>query len=119
MEVEIEDQTEGQAEREGQAIAKPNQTLTKSQAVYPSKTEGGQTSEEPGESGQQQQEVERAGNKDENGTITEQIPEESIFIPLGWPRKCPRTYYKGSDPEWQSFLEFNKDRKRSMRIRST
>ena len=107
-----------QAEQERQAKAKAIQTVTKSEAIDSSKFEGGQTFEEPVTREQHEQDGQHAPNKDGNGTITDQIPEEAIFIPLGWPRECPKTYYKGTDPEWQSFLEFNQDRKRSMRIRS-
>jgi hypothetical protein len=34
---------------------------------------------------------------------------DSLFIPFGWPKRQPRTYYKGSDPEWQEFIKFSKD----------
>lgn len=107
-----------QAEQERQAKAKAIQTVAKSEAIDSSKYEGGQTFEEPGKREQQERDGLHAANKDGNGSMINQIPEEAIFIPLGWPRECPKTYYKGTDPEWQSFLEFNQDRKRSMRIRS-
>lgn len=51
-------------------------------------------------------------------TVPETMPEDAIFIPLGWANKLPPTLYKGSDPEWQSFIEFSHDRQRSLRIRS-
>lgn len=51
-------------------------------------------------------------------TIPDVRPDDAIFIPLGWARQCPRTFYKGSDPEWQSFVEFAKDKRRSLLIRS-
>jgi hypothetical protein len=38
---------------------------------------------------------------------------EPLFIPLGWPKELPQTFYKGSDPEWQSFLAFNRDPKKA------
>ena len=69
-----------------------------------------------------------AHNKDgEEGTVEEGadtaivpdiLPEDAIFIPLGWARQLPSTFYKGSDPEWQGFLEFSQDRQRSLMIRS-
>ena len=46
------------------------------------------------------------------------MPEDAIFIPLGFTRQRPQTYYKGSDPEWQSFLEFRRDRDKEKAVRS-
>ena len=51
--------------------------------------------------------------------IPEVMPENAFFIPLGRPRQIPQTYYKGSDPEWQSFIEFRQDHKRSGVVQST
>ncbi|KAL8971759.1 MAG: hypothetical protein Q9197_003112 [Variospora fuerteventurae] len=39
------------------------------------------------------------------------VEDDTIFIPLGFPYKLPRRYYKGTDPEWQSFIQLSKDRK--------
>ncbi|KAF2096669.1 hypothetical protein NA57DRAFT_58569 [Rhizodiscina lignyota] len=39
-----------------------------------------------------------------------------IFIPMSWPTKMPREYYRGSDPEWQAFKAFSSDRKRQMAV---
>ena len=44
---------------------------------------------------------------------------EPIFIPLGWTKARPRTYYKGSDPEWQEFRRIAPDHKRHARMRGT
>lgn len=33
-----------------------------------------------------------------------------FFLPLTWPKKMPRMFYKGSDPEWQEYIKFNKDK---------
>ena len=55
----------------------------------------------------------------DDATVPDTIPEDAIFIPLGWARPLPPELYKGSDPEWQSFVEFSQDRKRSLRIRRT
>lgn len=38
--------------------------------------------------------------------------ENSIFIPLSLTHERPRTLYKRTDPEWQSFEKFVRDRKR-------
>lgn len=42
--------------------------------------------------------------------------EDSWFVPLTWAKKLPRTYYKGSDPEWQEFRKVAKDKDRLKRI---
>ena len=47
------------------------------------------------------------------------MPEDAIFIPLGFVRQRPHTPYSGSDPEWQSFVEFRKDRKRALAVQGT
>ena len=60
---------------------------------------------------------EEAGNEDVV-LVPEEIPDDAIFIPLGFTRQRPQTYYKGSDPEWQSFIEFRKDRRREVAVRS-
>lgn len=51
--------------------------------------------------------------------VPEEMPEDAIFIPLGLTRQRPPEFYKGSGPEWQSFIEFNKDRDRQNAVRST
>lgn len=51
--------------------------------------------------------------------IPETMPEDAIFIPLGLARQRPETYYKATDPEWQSFIEYRKDREREPAIKST
>lgn len=51
--------------------------------------------------------------------VPETMPEDAFFIPLGLVRQRPQTHYKGSDPEWQSFVEFAKDRERPAAVRST
>ncbi|KAK3054327.1 hypothetical protein LTR09_004595 [Extremus antarcticus] len=43
---------------------------------------------------------------------------ESTFIPLTWSKTLPRTYYRGSDPEWQSFIQIAKDRTRHKKIQN-
>lgn len=42
--------------------------------------------------------------------------EDSTFIPLTWAKKLPRTFYKGSDPEWQAFVKVAKDKPRHKKI---
>lgn len=54
--------------------------------------------------------------EDEDGEEDED--EESWYIPLGWSKPKPRTYYKASDPEWQGFLKIAKDPKEREHIQS-
>ena len=56
--------------------------------------------------------------EEEDVDVPEEMPEDALFIPLGIARQKPQTFYKGTDPEWQSFVDFSKDRKRSQLIRS-
>lgn len=51
-------------------------------------------------------------------TIPDSMPEDAIFIPLGFVHQRPPTFYKGNDPEWQAFVEFSKDRTKVQQIQS-
>ncbi|KAK4499496.1 hypothetical protein PRZ48_010011 [Zasmidium cellare] len=42
--------------------------------------------------------------------------EDSTFIPMTWATKMPRTFYRGSDPEWQEFVKVAKDKQRHRKI---
>lgn len=42
--------------------------------------------------------------------------EDSLFIPITWPRKMSRTFYKGTDPEWEEFVKVGKDPERHKKI---
>ena len=55
---------------------------------------------------------------EEDVQVPETMPEDAFFIPLGRIRQRPHTHYKGSDPEWQSFVEFGNDRQRPAAVRS-
>ena len=59
-----------------------------------------------------------ADEEDDDVEIPETMPEDAIFIPLGLARQRPETYYKAADPEWQSFIEYRKDREREPAIKS-
>ena len=63
---------------------------------------------------------EQESNKEdeEDVKIPDEMPEDAVFIPLGRVRQLPQTFYKGTDPEWQSFIEFSKDKKKSLAVRS-
>lgn len=60
------------------------------------------------------------GKVDEDDVqVPETMPEDAFFVPLGFVRQRPHTHYKASDPEWQSFVEFGRDRERPTAVRST
>lgn len=48
--------------------------------------------------------------------VNEEEMEDGIFIPFGWPKKEEKTYFKGSDPEWKSFVKLANDPKRQQDI---
>ena len=85
------------------AVATKNETLG-----------GSEVEEQPGGVAQGLT-AEEAGNEIE---VPEEPPEDSWFIPLGWARQRPQTFYKGHDPEWQSFVQFSQNAERSILIRS-
>lgn len=64
------------------------------------------------------EEEEEEDDEGEEGSIPEAIPEDALFIPLGLIRQRRPAFYKGSDPEWQSFVEFSRDRNRAQLVRS-
>lgn len=45
------------------------------------------------------------GDEDET-VVPDTLPENALFIPFGFVRQRPATFYKGSDPEWQGFFDF-------------
>ncbi|KAI4128834.1 MAG: hypothetical protein LQ338_002534 [Usnochroma carphineum] len=47
----------------------------------------------------------------EEGTSEESNEDDTIFIPLGFAYKLPQRYYKGTDPEWQSFIQLSQNKK--------
>jgi hypothetical protein len=51
--------------------------------------------------------------------LPDEAPEDSWFIPLGLIYLRHPTLYKASDPEWQSFVAFSRDKKRNLAIRSS
>lgn len=63
-------------------------------------------------------ESEDTGKDEDEVQVPDTMPEDARFIPLGFARQRPQTFYRGSDPEWQSFIEFAKDRKRCLSLRS-
>lgn len=63
-------------------------------------------------------EVQDVKTDEDDVQVPETIPVDAFFIPLGRIRQVPQTYYKHSDPEWQSFAEFGQDRKRRVAVQS-
>ncbi|MCJ1445254.1 MAG: hypothetical protein MMC23_005759 [Stictis urceolatum] len=63
-------------------------------------------------------EVDVVDEVDDDDLVPEEQPEDAWFIPLGIARQVPQTFYKGEDPEWQSFIEFASDRKRGGFVRN-
>ena len=55
----------------------------------------------------------------EEVTVPDEIPDNAWFIPMGFARQLPQAYYRGRDPEWQSFREFAHDNTKNMQIRGT
>lgn len=58
----------------------------------------------------------KSGSEDSGeGNVTSekagQSEDNRIFIPLGFAYELPREFYKGSDPEWQSFIKLARDKK--------
>lgn len=66
-----------------------------------------------------EEEEEEEDDEGEEGSIPEAMPEDAFFIPLGLIRQRRPAFYKGSDPEWQSFVEFSRDLQRAQLVRST
>ena len=64
------------------------------------------------------QEKDERVQEEEEVEIPDATPEDAVFIPLGLTRQRPQEFYKASDPEWQSFVEFRKDRSREKAVRS-
>ena len=77
----------------------------------PSKTQG--ESRDKANDGAQED-----GADEDDVEVPEVMPEHALFFPLGRPRQIPQNYYRGEDPEWQSFIEFRKDRKRAGAVES-
>ncbi|KAF1912343.1 hypothetical protein BDU57DRAFT_458317 [Ampelomyces quisqualis] len=53
----------------------------------------------------------KVGGQDDDDTVA------LLFLPTGFAREKKKTFYKGSDPEWQEFKKIASDRARAERIR--
>ena len=82
--------------------------------------ESGAKAEEEADADAEDEDEDEDGDEDEDedDLVPEIMPDDALFIPLGLAHQRPQTYYKGTDPEWQSFLEFASDHKRSYQVRS-
>jgi hypothetical protein len=56
--------------------------------------------------------------QEEEGEEDEFVDEDSTFIPMTWATKLPRTFYKGTDPEWQEFVKVAKDKPRHKKLQN-
>lgn len=56
-------------------------------------------------------EEEREAKPEVGNESNEAREEDTIFIPLGFAYKLPQKFYKGTDPEWQSFVQLSQNRK--------
>ncbi|KAK4997044.1 hypothetical protein LTR66_003470 [Elasticomyces elasticus] len=65
-----------------------------------------------------EEEAAKAEEELKNKTDAELDQEESLFIPMTWATKMPKTFYKGSDPEWQMFLKIAQDKKKLAEMRT-
>ncbi|CAK4033412.1 Hypothetical predicted protein [Lecanosticta acicola] len=65
-----------------------------------------------GDDGEEESQDAGAGEREDD----EFVEEDSLFIPMTWAKKMPRTFYKGSDPEWQEFIKMAKDKQRQKKV---
>ncbi|CAI6282603.1 unnamed protein product [Periconia digitata] len=63
-------------------------------------------------------EWEQQGDEEEDDDEDDEDEEVLFFFPTGLSKPKPRTFYKGSDPEWQEFIKFAPDRQRIVKIRN-
>jgi hypothetical protein len=57
-------------------------------------------------------------SKDEVEEDEEDYDDALLFLPTGLSRPRPKTFWKGSDPEWEEFKKLSGDRPRIEKIRS-
>ncbi|KAL5409784.1 hypothetical protein PMIN03_005770 [Paraphaeosphaeria minitans] len=64
-----------------------------------------------------EEEAEWEVQDNEEGEEEEEEEESLLFFPTGFSRPKPRSFYRGSDPEWQTFVRLARDRPRVEKIR--
>lgn len=74
---------------------------------------GANTEDEEGDGGWQR----ATGDDMEDDEDYEDDEVALLFFPTGFSRPKPRTFYKGTDPEWQEFIKIASDRTRIDQIR--
>lgn len=62
-------------------------------------------------------EEEDEDEEDEEEDEEDEYDDAILFLPTGFSRMKPTTFYKGSDPEWQEFKKVSQDKARIERIR--
>ncbi|KAL9029617.1 MAG: hypothetical protein Q9196_002159 [Gyalolechia fulgens] len=60
---------------------------------------------------EEEEEEEEEGKEPAQETRSETSEGDTIFIPLGFAYKLPQRFYKGTDPEWQSFVQLSQNDK--------
>lgn len=55
--------------------------------------------------------------EDEDDDEEEEYDDAILFLPTGFSRLKPKTFYRGSDPEWQEFKRVSQDKARIEKIR--
>lgn len=61
---------------------------------------------------------ETVGEDGEEEEEEEEDVESLLFFPTGLSRPKPRTFYKGTDPEWKEFQRISEDKELKKRIES-
>ncbi|KAF2675255.1 hypothetical protein BT63DRAFT_420471 [Microthyrium microscopicum] len=59
------------------------------------------------------------GSDIEDGIVDEEDEDDAnilLFLPVSWPKLGERTYYRGSDPEWQEYIKISKDKEKQKRV---
>lgn len=65
------------------------------------------------------EEVDDEEANEEEDEDEDEYDDEILFLPTGFSRLKPKTFYKGSDPEWGEFRKIVQDQKRIEQIRRT
>ncbi|KAK4890572.1 hypothetical protein LTR27_010734 [Elasticomyces elasticus] len=72
--------------------------------------------DEDGTTAEKEDGVEITAEEEESGIFY--ADESSTFVPFTWPKPLPRTFYKGSDPEWKEFIKVAQNKPRHKDLQS-
>lgn len=61
-----------------------------------------------------EQGVEEDGEEDGMVVVDDQ---DALFISMQYPKEMPHVLYKQSDPEWQEFMKFSRDKERQKAVK--